>query len=160
MRKLYILVDGNYYYFQARTHQASQDFSKLEEAVKRELEAQLGPLEVQSKTFYTRPPSDTDIRAVGGWLRSHDWNVHVYRFEHTHQDSLYVTVTSDLWNIVARDRTAVIAVVSGSGALSYPARNFPYDLHLFTTEESCNRTLSCAPGVVIHDLRPLFKEVA
>lgn len=142
---MHLFVDGNYLFHLSKQLGVPQNFSALEERI---AEAVNSP-DVVSRWFYTRPPAETNSKPVVGWLRAHDWNVSVFNYMHTHQDSMYVHMVSDLYTVMEQSPNTPLAIVSGSGALTYPLTHFPDkgNVFVFTTEASVNRRLRQLDGI-------------
>lgn len=158
---IHIFVDGNYLFFSARTAGLTQDFAKLEEHI---LQKFGGPRNAQvgGKFFYTRPPGGTDPRAVLGWLRVHGWKTYVYNYDTTHQDSLYVSMVSDMWFTYHQDQQqgredTHFVVVSGNRTLIHPLSMFPKAVALVCTPESTNKKLLDLPQVVTIPLEEMLQ---
>lgn len=152
MPKTHLFVDGNYTFFIARELGKQQDFRRIESQVC----AALNIDALDSKHFYSRPPEEADPRSVYGWLKANGWNVHSYVYKHTHQDSLYVTMVSDIYRLYLEDPTATFVVVSGSGALTYPLKSFPGDVVVCSTDKSINTRLGELPNLSKIDLKEIL----
>ncbi len=152
MPNVHLFVDGNYTFFISRELGKNQDFKRITSQV----EAALNVEVIESKHFYSRPPSEADPRSVYGWLKANGWNVHSYVYDHTHQDSLYVTMISDLYRLYLTDPDATFVIISGSGALTYPLKSFPGDLVICSTEKSINTRLGELPNISKIDLREIL----
>lgn len=135
MKNRYLLVDGNYLFHVAKQNGIAQDFTKLV----KNLEADGG--EFARMFFYTRPPSETSVKAVAGWLKSHGWDVTVIPYEFTHQDSLYIPLVTDMFACIKFGELSEFTIISGAGALSYPLDNFTSEVKICATEESINKKL-------------------
>ena len=151
MPKIHLFVDGNYTFFIARELGKTQDFKRIEANVATALNVDT----VDTKHFYSRPPAEADPRSVYGWLKANGWNVHSYVYDHTHQDSLYVTMVSDIHRLYLEDPDASFVIVSGSGALTYPLKTFQGDVILCSTAKSINTRL----GELSHLSRLDLKDV-
>lgn len=148
MATTYLFVDGNYTFHLSKSIGVQQSFDKLEANI---LAAVSSP-EMKRKFFYTRPPTETNARPVIGWLRAHEWEVHSFAYQHTHQDSMYVNMVADMYAAYLADPAALFVIVSGSGALTYPLSLFPGNSVVFTTPESINKKLSNVEGVRFFNL--------
>ena len=148
MANFYLFVDGNYTFHLSKSLGIQQSFDRLESniAAAANGEAPTG------KFFYTRPPAETNARPVIGWLRAHGWVVHSFAYQHTHQDSMYVSMVADMYKAYLEDPTATFALVSGSGALTHPLEQFPGNVLVFTTPESVNKRLSHLESVRFFNL--------
>lgn len=138
MQKGYLFCDGNYLFHLTKALGKTQAFDVLEKNM-------LDTLDLagfEAKFFYTRPPETTNPKSVIGWLKAHQWNVHTFTYQHTHQDSMYVNLVADLWKCYTASPTGKFAIVSGSGALSYPLKDFPGDVKVFATTDSLNKRLA------------------
>lgn len=134
----YLFVDGNYLFHITKASGKRQDFDLLEKNLCDTLSLE----GFNGKYFYTRPPEATDPKAVVSWLRARNWTVQTFPYQYTHQDSIYVNLVADLWDCWAKDPNARLIIVSGSGALTYPLKNFPGNITVFSTESTMNRKLS------------------
>ena len=134
-RNVHLLVDGNAFYHCCKTEKVAQDFNGLEQGVLHLLQTE----KLGSKHFYTRPPILDDGKRVVWWLRAHGWSTHLYAYDFTHQDSLYVSMVSDLHTQGEPGDTWVI--VSGSGTLVYPLTAFKEKVILLTSPSSINKHL-------------------
>lgn len=138
MSNCYLFCDGNYLFHLTKALGKTQAFDVLEQNV---LSA-IGMTAFTGKYFYTRPPETTNPKSVIGWLKAHQWNVHTFTYQHTHQDSMYVNMVADLWQCYVNDPQGKFAIVSGSGALSYPLKAFPGEIKVFATNDSLNKRLA------------------
>lgn len=137
-KAVHLLVDGNAFFHGCKSEGLTQDFSALERGVA----ASLGVAKVASKTFYTRPPLLDDGKRVVGWLKAHGWVTHLYAYDYTTQDSLYVAMTSDLHTEIGSDAETSVVILSGSGSLVYPLSQYTGEVTLVATAKSLNRHLA------------------
>lgn len=148
--RIHLLVDGNSFFHSCKASSIPQDFDALELGVLTGFKAS----SLASKTFYTRPPLYEDGKRVAAWLRSHGWDTHVFNYDKSHQDTLYVSLVTDLLTKGYHDEIRV--VVSGSGSLLPPLRKLMAPVHILTLQESLHRGLQeladSRDNISIHNL--------
>ena len=150
-KQIAVYLDGNYVFHQAKAAGITQDFARIERKLAERFDAS-----VLHKRFYTRPPRDTNSGPVLGWLSAHGWQTTWLHYDHTHQDSLYVYLVSDVMADLAENEDLEVVIVSGSGALTYPVSRMGTIPHIFTTEESGNKRLLESEFVNLHPLSEIL----
>lgn len=164
MSKCYLYVDGNYLFFQAKALGLKQDFNTLSENLK----ARIGFSNFEAKRFYTRPPRMDGAKPLMAWLKARNWDVHLFPYQGTVQDTLNARLIADLMGDMLSEfdagSDASFVLVTGSGAI-YPAlerMKQPIErgqiaVHLVGTTESMHGKLLTVPGVSCIDLETMLK---
>ena len=158
---LHLFIDGNYLFFSARTAGLAQNFSKLEESLLEKFGG-TGKAVIGSKFFYTRPPAETDPKALLSWLKNHGYQCMTFNYTTTHQDTIYVNMVHDLWLTYFKavmekvEPDARFIIISGSGTLVHPISGFPKAVILACVPDSTSKRLTTVPNVIVVDLLSLI----